>query len=148
MEDVAFILSEYLSTLDNLPSEIAHIYDELKSKELKFQKIHRRICTRDNSIHKHIRSYGSLVINPKEAQYIPKIQADFTYAIKIQEEKLSLSQKSLELLQRHLRRLDDEIKRLQLDGQTASEITRNSFFTFLLFYQSIFFFYNLNTRKY
>ncbi|KAG4305278.1 hypothetical protein PORY_001448, partial [Pneumocystis oryctolagi] len=127
MEDAAFILSEYISSLDNLPSEIAHIYDELKSKELKFQKIHRRICTRDNSIHKHIRAYGSLIINPKEAQYIPKIQTDFTYAIKIQEEKLRLSQKSLDLLQRHLRRLDDEIRRLQLDSQVTSETTKNTY---------------------
>ncbi|CCJ29141.1 unnamed protein product [Pneumocystis jirovecii] len=130
MEDAASVLSEYISNLDNLPSEIAHIYDELKSKEVKFQKIHRRICTRDNSIHKHIRAYGSLVVNPKEAQYIPKIQADFTYAIKIQDEKLSLSRKSLELLQRHLRRLDDEIRRLHLDGQTASEITKNTYPSF------------------
>lgn len=130
MEDAAFVLSEYLSSLDNLPSEIAHIYDELKSKELKFQKIHRRICTIDNSIHKHIRLYGSLVINPKEAQYISKIQADFIYAIKIQEEKLSLSQKSLDLLQRHLRRLDDEIKRLHLDSQIASETTKNAYPSF------------------
>ncbi|KTW26792.1 hypothetical protein T552_02793 [Pneumocystis carinii B80] len=125
MEDAAFVLLEYLNSLDNLPSEIAHIYDELKSKELKFQKIHKRICTRDNSIHKHIRSFGSLVVNPKEAQYIPKIQADFIYAIKIQEEKLFLSRKSLDLLQRHLRRLDNEIKRLHLDGQIAPETTKN-----------------------
>ena len=121
MEDAAYILDQYLQDLQNLPAEIQYVFEELRNKEVKFHDLRKRIHHRDGQLHKFIRQHGSLQEAPKEAQYIPKIQADFARAIKIQDEKCQLADRAVELLDRHLQRLDNDMGKLQSEGLLTIE---------------------------
>ena len=104
--------------MDNLPAEIAHVLEEIRDKDIKFYELRKRIQQRDNQIHKFIRNHGSLAENPKESAY-PKIRADFEKAMMLQQEKCDLANQGLYIVSKHLKKLNDEIKRLEKDGMIA-----------------------------
>lgn len=104
--------------MSNLPAEIAHVLEEIRDKDIKFYETRKRIQQRDNQIHKFIRNHGSLAENPKENSY-PKIRSDFEKAMALQQEKCDLANTGLYIVSKHLKRLNDEIKRLEKDGMIA-----------------------------
>lgn len=73
------MLADFVSSLDNLPSEIHHILQEIGHKEGKASEARHRAGSRDQSIQKHARPHaqggmGLLVVNPKEEVGITKIR--------------------------------------------------------------------------
>lgn len=97
---------------------MAHVLEEIRDKDIKFYELRKRIQQRDNQIHKFIRNHGSLAENPKESAY-PKIRADFDKAMTLQQEKCDLANLGLYIVSKHLKKLNDEIKRLEKDGLIA-----------------------------
>lgn len=78
-EDAAVLLAEVVSSLDNLPSEVHHILQEIGHKEGKTNDVKNRAMARDQSIQRHARptaqgGQGLLVNNPKEESLITKIR--------------------------------------------------------------------------
>ncbi|KAK9361445.1 inhibitor of growth proteins N-terminal histone-binding-domain-containing protein [Lipomyces starkeyi] len=117
--DAAYVLEQFQQELANVPEEVAHYLEEIKTKDIKLYNLKKRIQHNDNAIQKHIRAHGSLAENPKESQYNTKVITDFETAMKLQEEKCELATKLNDLVARHLKRLDIEIKKLQNDGILA-----------------------------
>ncbi|KAK9367416.1 hypothetical protein V1509DRAFT_626583 [Lipomyces kononenkoae] len=117
--DAAYVLEQFQQELANVPEEVAHYLQEIKTKDIILYNLKKRIQHNDNAIQKHIRAHGSLAENPKEAQYNTKVITDFETAMKVQEEKCELANKLDDLIARHLKRLDVEIKKLQNDGVLA-----------------------------
>lgn len=78
-EDAAVLLAEVVGSLDNLPSEVHHILQEIGHKEGKTNDIKNRAIARDQSIQRHARpvaqgGQGLLVPNSKEPSLITKIR--------------------------------------------------------------------------
>jgi hypothetical protein len=78
-EDAAVLLADFVSSLDNLPSEVHHILQEIGHKEGKTNDIKNRALARDQSLQRHARppaqgGQGLLVPNPKEEALIGKIR--------------------------------------------------------------------------
>lgn len=78
-EDAAVLLADFVSSLDNLPSEVHHILQEIGHKEGKTNDIKNRALARDQSLQRHARpaaqgGQGLLVPNPKEDSLITKIR--------------------------------------------------------------------------
>ncbi|CAN6627378.1 chromatin modification-related protein Yng2p [Trichomonascus vanleenenianus] len=117
--DAATVLEQYVSDLVNLPAELAHILEEIGDRDLKFYDTRKRIQQRDNQIHKFIRAHGSLAENPKEGPSYPKIRADFEKAMQLQQQKCDLSNTGLYIIAKHLKRLDDDINKLQNENMLA-----------------------------
>lgn len=116
-EDAAFLMFD---SLDNLPSEITTILDEIRVQDHKTSEIRRKIATRDASLGKFIKSNSALVENPKEVQYYPKIRNDYEKLLKMSAIKEEQAKKGVELLDRYLRKLDDEVKKvIQLEMRDA-----------------------------
>lgn len=61
----------------------------------------RRIRARDASIQKFLRLNGCLEPNPKEHVLVAKIRTDFNKASMIADEKIALSDKTLDLVCHH-----------------------------------------------
>ncbi|KAK9460239.1 inhibitor of growth proteins N-terminal histone-binding-domain-containing protein [Lipomyces oligophaga] len=118
--DAAFALETFQQDLVNVPEEVAHYLEEMKTKDVKIVTLRRRIQHHDNQIQKHIRAHGSLSENPKEAANSTKIISDYEQAMKLQEEKCELAHKLNDLIIRHVRKLDCEIKKLQNEGALAA----------------------------
>ena len=84
--------------LDNLPSELQHIYEELGTKERLFLKYKREKDARETQIFRHIRQHGGHTPNPFEEKYNKQIEEIFTKMEQIQEEKCILADKAKELV--------------------------------------------------
>lgn len=79
-EDAAAVLGELVSSLDNLPSEVQHLLQEIAFKEDRMQELRHRNNQRDSSIQKHARPQhqggsGLLSVNPKEESQVAKIRS-------------------------------------------------------------------------
>lgn len=73
------MLADFVSSLDNLPSEVHHILQEIGHKEARAYDFRNRAASRDQNIQKHARpqaqgGMGLLVVNPKEEGAISKIR--------------------------------------------------------------------------
>ena len=78
-EDAAVLLADFVSSLDNLPSEVCHILEEIGHKEGRVSDLRARASQRDQNIQKHAKpaaagGQGLLVPNPKEEATIQKIR--------------------------------------------------------------------------
>ena len=112
-EDAAALLSDFVASLDNLPSEVAHLLTEISAKEDRLQDHRSRIQSRDASIQKHHKAATLLADNPKEPTQVAKCRADFAKAAQLADEKAALAERGVTLLARHLNRLNVEMGRLQ-----------------------------------
>jgi hypothetical protein len=88
----------HLIALDNLPSELQHIYEELSTKERTFLKYKREKDAREAQIFRHIRQHGGHTANPFEEKYNKQIEEIFDKMAQIQEEKCILADKAKELV--------------------------------------------------
>ncbi|KAM9916263.1 hypothetical protein OXX59_010118, partial [Metschnikowia pulcherrima] len=86
--DTAAVLDKYTQDLSNLPLEIKHLFEELKTKDLQLAEARRRYQTKDSQLHKFIRANGTLTRHPKESQICQKIEEDMRLVQKIQKEKM------------------------------------------------------------
>lgn len=108
-EDAAFLV---IDSLDNLPSELQNLYEDVRVIDVRATDSIKKIKTRDGQLGKFIKTNGSLERNPKEEVYYPKIRADFGKTLDKSYEKEELARKALELLDRTLRKLDEETKKI------------------------------------
>ncbi|KAF8543313.1 inhibitor of growth proteins N-terminal histone-binding-domain-containing protein [Trichophaea hybrida] len=115
-EDAATVLEIFVNDVANLPAEIQHIYEELSAKDRLLSEHRSTYLTRDASLQKHIRLHGSHLENPKESVYIDQIRKNQRLVLQLQDEKLALAQKALDLIDKHSRRLDGQIANLVRDG--------------------------------
>ncbi|GAA6008995.1 uncharacterized protein JCM10292_001751 [Rhodotorula paludigena] len=116
-EDAAVLLADFVSSLDNLPSEVCHILEEIGHKEGRVSDLRSRASQRDQAIQKHARppaqgGQGLLVTNPKEESSIKKIKLDLENAEATTREKVALSERGVNLLSRHLNRLQAQLELL------------------------------------
>ncbi|GAA6002604.1 hypothetical protein JCM10207_007586 [Rhodosporidiobolus poonsookiae] len=116
-EDAAVLLADFVSSLDNLPSEVCHILEEIGHKEGRVSDLKFRASQRDQALQKHARpaaqgGQGLLVPNPKEESSIKKIKLDLENAEITTREKVALSERGVNLLSRHLNRLQAQLELL------------------------------------
>lgn len=120
-EDVASVLEHFINDVANLPNEIAHIYEEIQAKDKLLLELQKGIQQRDGSIQKFIRANGSHIPYPKEEAYSNHIRKAYAQINIIQDEKVAFAQKALDLMDKHIKRLDVKIKDLQNEGLFPAE---------------------------
>ncbi|GAA5855043.1 hypothetical protein JCM8547_002358 [Rhodosporidiobolus lusitaniae] len=116
-EDAAVLLADFVSSLDNLPSEVCHILEEIGHKEGRVSDLRSRATQRDQALQKHARpvaqgGQGLLVPNPKEESSVKKIRLDLDAAEATTKEKIALADRGVNLLSRHLNRLQAQLELL------------------------------------
>ena len=110
--DPALILDEWINRTQNLPEEIRHMQDEIAEKDRVYDKLIREIEEKDGRIQKWIKAHGSHHPNPKEEEYRVAIRKNFVQAERLSDEKLKLTQKLQQTMDKHIRQLDVQIKLL------------------------------------
>lgn len=113
--DTSTVLEKYTQDLSNLPLEVKHLLDEIKSKDLQLMEARKRYQVKDNQIHKFIKSNGTLTKHPKEQQFAVKIEEEMQVVKSIQREKIMLANTALFLISRHLFNFETDIARLERD---------------------------------
>ncbi|PWY77090.1 PHD finger domain protein [Aspergillus heteromorphus CBS 117.55] len=120
-DDPAAVLELFVHDVANLPAEINHLMEEIQAKDKTIQECRTTINSRDTSLQKFIRLNGSLTPNPKEEQYGKVILQNLDKSQQLQDEKIQLSEKACVLLDRHIRKLDIAIHKLQENGMLSND---------------------------
>ncbi|KAK4147606.1 uncharacterized protein C8A04DRAFT_24151 [Dichotomopilus funicola] len=115
--DPALVLDEWFNKTQNFPEELRFVQDEIADKDRQYDKLIREIEDRDGRIQKWIKAHGSHHANPKEEEYRATIKKNFDLAEKLSEEKLALTQKLHQNMDKHIRHLDLQIKMLYDRGE-------------------------------
>ncbi|KAL2271198.1 hypothetical protein VTJ83DRAFT_569 [Remersonia thermophila] len=110
--DPALILDEWINRTQNLPEELRFMQDEIADKDRQYDKLIREIEDRDMRIQKWIKAHGSHHPNPKEEEYRATIRKNFAQAEQLSSEKLALTQKLQQIVDKHIRQLDLQLKML------------------------------------
>ncbi|KAL2018693.1 hypothetical protein VTK56DRAFT_467 [Thermocarpiscus australiensis] len=110
--DPALILDEWINRTQNLPEELRFLQEEIADKDCQYDKLVREIEDRDGRIQKWIKTHGSHHPNPKEEEYRATIRKNFEQAEQLSNEKIALTQKLQQTLDKHIRQLDMQIKML------------------------------------
>ncbi|KAK4158446.1 inhibitor of growth proteins N-terminal histone-binding-domain-containing protein [Chaetomidium leptoderma] len=110
--DPALILDEWINRTQNLPEELRFLQDEVADKDRQYDKLVREIDDRDGRLQKWIKAHGSHHPNPKEEDYRATIRNNFVLAEQLSNEKLALTQKLQQIMDKHVRQLDMQIKML------------------------------------
>ncbi|KAL2124594.1 hypothetical protein VTJ04DRAFT_959 [Mycothermus thermophilus] len=115
--DPALILDEWINRTQNLPEELRFLQDEIADKDRQYDKLIREIEDRDMRIQKWIKAHGSHHPNPKEDEYRATIRKNFALAEQLSNEKLALTQKLQQIMDKHIRQLDVQLKMLYDRGE-------------------------------
>lgn len=99
-----------------MPAELQHLLEEIEAKDKVVTECRKEIQQRDISIQKHLKAGGMSAPNPKETGYVKTALEQYDKAQGIQEEKVALSEKARVLLDRHIKRFDQQIKQLEQTG--------------------------------
>jgi len=138
LEEAATIASEYISTLDNLPSEVQHLLQEIRHKESRSQDIQQEIQKEASKYIRHtLRSVQAQVQNgtstpspiptkEKDALLPAKIQAAYAEVDKLAAEKLELSQRIVELITRARSRLEYDLSKVLILQGEVPEVMSGS----------------------
>lgn len=110
--DPALILDDWTNRVSNLPEEIKFIQDEITEKDRQVAECLKTVEERDGRIQKWIKANGSSTPNPKEDQYRETIQKNYTRAEQLANEKIALTQRLQNIIDKHIRYLDLAIKGL------------------------------------
>lgn len=116
-EDCASVLEQFIHDAANLPAEINHMMEEIQAKDKDLQKLLSVINQKDTNIQKHLKVNGVLAPHPKENEYSELVKKNFDSCADLQDQKVALSEKACNLLERQVKKLDMKIKELQNDGQ-------------------------------
>ncbi|KAK4136388.1 hypothetical protein BT67DRAFT_447794 [Trichocladium antarcticum] len=115
--DPALILDEWINRTQNLPEELRFLQDEIADKDRQYDKLVREIDDRDGRIQKWIKAHGSHQQNPKEDEYRATTRRNFAQAEQLAKEKIALTQKLQQTMDKHIRQLDMQIKMLYDRGE-------------------------------
>lgn len=113
--DTTTVLDKYTQDLANLPLEVRHLMEEIKTKDTQLMDARRRYQSKDSQIHKFIKANGTLVKHPKEQQLYQKIEEEMETIKKIQKEKILLANTALFLVSRHLFNFETDVTKLERD---------------------------------
>lgn len=97
-EDAATILDDFIHEVANLPAEIQHLLEEIQAKDVRVRDHQQQIEHRDLALQKHVKQMGGHVKHPKEEQMMKSARDHYEVALKLQDEKLAMSQKSCSLV--------------------------------------------------
>ena len=120
-QDAAAVLDEWANRVANLPAEIAFMQEEIEEKDKQMNECLIIIRRSDDSIQKWIRINGSHVPNPREANLSKILLENYDKAQILQEEKVALALKAQQILDKHTRQLDIQIKSLQDRGEFPND---------------------------
>ncbi|KAJ2375139.1 Histone acetyltransferase complex subunit, partial [Coemansia sp. RSA 2607] len=111
MEDIGLALADFVSNMENVPSEISHLFSEITDLDEKFEEAltHAHQCER--SLQRELKEKSNRDHQgPRELELLTQIDKDHEHAKSLCQEKSRLTQKALTIVQRHLAKLDAEIR--------------------------------------
>ncbi|KNE65402.1 hypothetical protein AMAG_11033 [Allomyces macrogynus ATCC 38327] len=119
--DAANYLDDFLSSLDNLPAEVQHLLTELREKDVQYQELSNVILQKQKKLYKYERTDTTPTSQMTRLQ--DAIRAHYTQVATLQDEKLLMARKLVDLIDRHIKRMDADLMRVRDDWE---DVARNA----------------------
>ncbi|KAH8202631.1 hypothetical protein TruAng_003232 [Truncatella angustata] len=116
-QDPGLILDDWVHRTSNLHEEIRFLQDEIHDKDRAYHECVKTIEDSDGKIQRWIRANTSAQPNPREDFLRNTIHTNYAKAERLALEKTNLSARLSQLLEKHLRHLDGQIKLLYDRGE-------------------------------
>lgn len=110
--DASTLIEDFIDDSSNLPLELKRMNDELSERRDRVEALQKVVNQRESSLQKWIRTQGSHVPNPKEAEYRKVIEEAQKKMHEILEENVMKGTEMGKLLDRRILALDKGIKKL------------------------------------
>ncbi|KAL4081491.1 hypothetical protein V8B97DRAFT_1862996 [Scleroderma yunnanense] len=123
LEEAATIASEFISTLENIPSEVQFFLQELRTKETQAQELQQEIARDSHKYIRHVLRSDTDVSSKEKDKSLPtppteKINAAQKTLAQLADEKIALAERIVDILSRKRSRLDYDLARvLTLQGE-------------------------------
>ncbi|KAF9786294.1 hypothetical protein BJ322DRAFT_1058736 [Thelephora terrestris] len=129
-EEAAAIATEFVSNLDNLPSEVTFLLTEIQNIDIRSQELQQEVAKDASRYIRHSgRSTPSAPPNPKDMAIQETIKEHYAQIEQLADEKLVLAQRVIDLISRARAKLDHELSRVlvqQGEDPTAASISAPS----------------------
>ncbi|KAF8961105.1 hypothetical protein BDZ97DRAFT_1830343 [Flammula alnicola] len=146
-EEAAGVASEFITSLDNLPTEVQHLLQEIKIKEQRCQELQHDIARGQSKYVKSALKHGSApstpsstggqsnsrtsspTATPNSKAHLPaRISAAYAEIDLLTNEKIVLAQRIIDLLTRTRARLDADLAKVRLlQGESLEDIRASSY---------------------
>ncbi|KAI8325072.1 hypothetical protein GQ54DRAFT_295710 [Martensiomyces pterosporus] len=111
MEDIGLALADFVSNLENVPSEIRHLFSEITDLDEKYEEAMSRAYQEERNLQKWLKDRSNREKQAeREEQLIKSIDDEHIKAKAYCQEKIRLTKKAMTIVQRHLAKLDAEIR--------------------------------------
>ncbi|KAG2199431.1 hypothetical protein INT47_011543 [Mucor saturninus] len=116
-EDSGLYLQEYISSLENLPSEIRYHWAEIKNRNDQAKAPEKRIKSAQHELSKLHRQWFDgdpqkrERLKKHEPVLIQRIETDYAKLQDLANERIHLAQEALTLVEKHLQRLDSDLQK-------------------------------------
>ncbi|KAI9502538.1 hypothetical protein BX070DRAFT_192877 [Coemansia spiralis] len=111
MEDIGLALADFVSNLENIPSEVRHLFSEITDLDERYEEAMSKASDDERSLQKELKEQANRErASEKEEALLMQIDAEHSKAKSLCQEKMRLTKKALTIVQRHLAKLDSEIR--------------------------------------
>ncbi|KAI8868660.1 hypothetical protein GQ42DRAFT_163987 [Ramicandelaber brevisporus] len=109
MDDPGAWLTEYVSSIDNVPGEVHFLLTEIHSRSLQIEQIQARIDSSLNNLQQHLSEKGYQVKHPNEDALVESVRGDYAQAKELAIERTELADQATALLTKHLQKLERDL---------------------------------------
>ncbi|KAJ2129093.1 hypothetical protein IW136_005933, partial [Coemansia sp. RSA 678] len=121
MEDIGLALADFVSNLENVPSEIRHLFSEITDLDEKYEESMSLAYTHERALQKLFKDESNRVTqSERESQLQMQIDEEHKKAQVLCKEKLRLTRKAMNVVHRHLQKLDMEIRHFDKTEQNPN----------------------------
>ncbi|CAH0557548.1 unnamed protein product [Brassicogethes aeneus] len=117
----ALYLEHYLDSLEHLPNELQRNFTLMRDLDSRAQTLMKNI---DSLADEYLRNQKTLTSDQKKEQ-LEKIQSLFNKAKEYGDDKVQLAIQTYELVDKHIRRLDNDLARFETEIQDKAQNSRN-----------------------
>lgn len=107
--DVTSFLEDIVVELDEIPAELHQLFDQLKEKETVFAEISNTILQKQRTLRKYSKTPS--VPGSQETRIQESILQSYDKAEALGKEKIELTQRILELLDKNINKIDNELSK-------------------------------------
>ncbi|KAJ2047021.1 Histone acetyltransferase complex subunit, partial [Coemansia sp. S2] len=128
MEDIGLALADFVGNMENVPSEIRHLFSEITDLDDKYEEAMSRAHLGERALQRELRDKDNRErACEKEETLIKSIDNEHLAAKRFCQEKVRLTKKAMTIVQRHLAKLDTEIRHFDKSPIVVIEPKRSGY---------------------
>ncbi|KAF9645511.1 hypothetical protein BDM02DRAFT_3189658 [Thelephora ganbajun] len=124
-EEAAAIATEFISSLDNLPSEISFLLTEIQHIDIRSQELQQEVAKEASRYIRHSGRSTPSAPNPKDTAIHEIVKEHYAQIEQLADEKLVLAQRVVDLISRARAKLDHDLSKVLVQQGEDPSVSAN-----------------------